>query len=48
MIRKGSVMKLYPGIAEEYEKRHIAQSKAKKAPENITFSGALIIFLISL
>ena len=22
MIRKGSVMKLYPGMAEEYEKRH--------------------------
>ena len=22
MIRKGSVMKLYPGLAEEYEKRH--------------------------
>lgn len=22
MIRKGSVMKLYPGMAEEYERRH--------------------------
>jgi L-rhamnose mutarotase len=22
MIRKGSIMKLYPGMAEEYEKRH--------------------------
>ena len=24
MIRKGSVMKLYPGMSEEYERRHAA------------------------